>query len=427
MEKTLQQIYSWGRVKKIKANVYTSFLKNKINASSFIPFGNGRSYGDAALNETIVKTEAYKKVISFDKEKGIIHCESGILLSEILEKIVPNNWFLPVTPGTKFITLGGAVAADVHGKNHHNSGSFSRHIIFIKVLLPSGEIIECSRMKNTKLFKATCGGGGLTGVITEVCFSLKAIKGSYVDQQIIKTNTLKEAFETLITNSNSEYIVAWIDLLQKKSTPGIVILGKHSGYTKNTFTSKQKITVPAYFPSFLMNPISMKIYNWYYLKKQKRSKAVVSLNTFFYPLDNLKHWNRIYGKKGLVQYQFVIPKSQSFEAISEVIEKVKNSNYPSYLSVLKLLGPQNDNYLSFPKEGYTLSLDFKMKPGLYDFLKKLDVIVNQYNGRIYLAKDGRVSKEVFEKGYTQVATFRKLRERLNLKQMASLQSKRLGL
>lgn len=422
-------ITSWGNIKKIKARIYYILKQSLPKSGTYIPYGNGRSYGDTALSKTIIKTEAYNQILSFNTKDGIIHCQSGILLATILEEIIPKGWFLPVTPGTKMITLGGAVAGDVHGKNHHISGCFSEYINFIKLQLPSSEIVECSPTKNVELFRATCGGVGLTGVITEVCFNLKPIEGGFVKQEVIKTNTLKETFDTLEEHSNTTYVVAWLDLLHKKNEicKGIVFLGEHSNKKGGDFSSKQKITIPKGFPSFIMNPMSMKLYNWNYYRKFNKQTPLVNLDSFFYPLDALKNWNRVYGKKGMVQYQFVVPKVLGYEAISKIIELVTASKYPSYLSVLKLLGKANQNYLSFPMEGYTLSMDFKMKHGLDAFLKKIDPIVNQYGGRIYLVKDFRISKEAFEKGYPKLNKFRKFRKDNDLLRLQSLQSKRLGL
>lgn len=420
---------SWGNIKSITSRIYRVLLDQVPQDDSYIPYGNGRSYGDSALNKHIIKTTAHHQILSFDAQEGVIHCQAGIVLGTILEEIVPKGWFLPVTPGTKMITLGGAVAADVHGKNHHGSGCFSEHINFIKLQLPSAEIVECSPTKNAALFRATCGGVGLTGVITEVCFNLKLIQGGYINQEVIKTKTLQETFKKLEQHSKKTYIVAWLDLLHHhhEFCKGIVFLGTHAQKKGGDFSSKQTISIPKYFPSVLLNPISMNVYHWKYYRKFKEEASLVPLDTFFYPLDALKNWNNLYGKKGMVQYQFVVPKKSAYEAIFKIIANVTASTYPSYLSVLKPLGVANQNLLSFPMEGYTLSMDFKMKRGLYAFLETLDPIVNQYGGRIYLVKDARIPKAAFEKGYPKLNEFRKFRKDNGLLQLQSLQSKRLGL
>lgn len=423
-------ISSWGNVKKIKATIYPFFQPYTLPKSLFIPRGNGRSYGDSAMNTKVVLTKRNNRIISFNETTGIITCQSGILLKEILAIIVSKGWFLPVTPGTKYITLGGAIAADIHGKNHYKAGCISEWITALTLQTPNGKLIVCSKTKNLEFFEMTCGGIGLTGVITEATIQLKKIKSIAIQQQTIDCKSLKAIFDSMENHKNSEYLIAWINSFQKKQHlgKGLVFLGKHSNSSKKELlTPKKTISIPNYFPSFLLNSLSMKLYNFKYYLKHRKSDQEVSLDTFFYPLDALKNWNRIYGKKGLIQYQFVIPKENAFEAISLILHKVGQSKFPSFLSVLKLFGAKNNNPLSFPLEGYSLAMDFKMKDGLSNFLNELDKIVETYKGRIYLVKDSRMSKETFEKGYPKVKEFKKFRTDNNLNNLQSLQSDRLGL
>lgn len=430
--KHMVNLRAWGNYQKIKSHLH--FIKSQILPSSlknkeYIPYGNGRSYGDCALYENSLQTIKLNTMISFDSEKGILQCESGMLLSEILTKIIPKKWFLPVTPGTKYITIGGAIAADVHGKNHHKNGCFSDHIISLKLGLPNGEIRICSKTENYELFKATCGGMGLTGVIFEATLQLIPIESSWIDQQTIQTKNLKGTFDAFEKYRDTTYNVAWIDTLTKNAEmgKGLLFVGEHAKDNNFTFSFRQKISIPKWFPSFLLNPFSIRIYNKYYYRKFTKNVEKIPLNTFFYPLDAIGNWNRIYGSKGFLQYQMVIPKAKGYDGLIEILQMVNQSKHTSYLTVLKLLGEGNKNYLSFPIEGYTITMDFKVRKGLLDFLDQLDEIVIKYGGRGYLAKDARMSKTFFEAGYPELGNFKTIRKQYNLEQLQSIQSKRLGL
>lgn len=423
---------SWGNYQKIKSRLHFISSKNipiSLKGKDYIVFANGRSYGDCALNDNTLLTNKLNSILSFDIQNGIIQCQSGVLLADIIKKIVPKKWFLPVTPGTKYITIGGAVAADVHGKNHHMAGCFSNFVISLQLALPDGFILTCSKIENPALFRATCGGMGLTGIIVAVTFQLIPIKSTLIEQKTIATTNLKDTFEIFEEHKGATYLVTWIDGLSKKKNlgKGLSFVGEHAKDDYLDITFPEKINIPKLFPSFILNPISIKIYNLYYYKKQKNKSGKVALNEFFYPLDSISNWNRIYGKKGFVQYQVVIPKVNGYQGILRVLQEVEKSQHVSYLIILKLLGKGNDNLLSFPLEGYTIAMDFKVKKGLWSFLDSLDSVVSEYNGRAYLAKDGRMSKMFFEKGYPELDSFKKVRKQYNLERLQSLQSKRLGL
>ncbi len=423
---------SWGNYFRIKAVSYwlTSLkIPDALTKIAYIPYGNGRSYGDCALNSTILHTTKFNQIISFDNKLGIIQCQAGILLADILEEIIPHKWFLPVTPGTKFITLGGAVAADVHGKNHHKEGCFSTYILNLELLLPSGEILQCSPQKNAALFRATCGGMGLTGVIISVTFKLKAIQSTLISQKTVLSNNLEATFAAFEKHSAATYTVAWIDGLTSKKQLGksVLFIGEHDSQGNFNYSSKQSLNIPRYFPTFVLNPLSIKLYNFFYFKRQNKGIQKVPLNTFFYPLDAIKNWNRIYGKKGFIQYQVIIPKVNAYDGIYELLYKIQQSNHTPYLIVLKLMGKENDNYLSFPLEGYTIAIDFKMDKNLFSFLNQLDQITLSHNGRAYLAKDARMSQPFFEKGYSRLKLFKDIRTLHHLENLQSLQSKRLGI
>jgi FAD/FMN-containing dehydrogenase len=398
------------------------------NTDEFIPYGNGRSYGDSALNENILYTKTYNYFLDFDEQNGILTCQAGVTLGEILEAFVKRGWFLKVTPGTKLITIGGAIASDVHGKNHHTQGCFSECVEEFSIMLASGEIKSCRR--GDELFHATCGGMGLTGVILTAKISLKKINSAFINQTTIKTKNLKETFEAFENYKEMPYSVAWIDCLAKNEEIGkcLLMAGDFANDGNLEYKSKKKLSIPFNFPSFALNKFSVKAFNWLYYAKAKDgvSKQRVGIDTFFYPLDAIENWNRIYGSGGFTQYQFILPKEQSFEGLKEILTKISDSGKGSFLAVLKLYGKENENYLSFPLEGYSLALDFKIEAGLFELLNTLDEVVVKYGGRIYLTKDVRVSKETFESGYPQCDKFREFRREHKMdRKFSSLQSKRV--
>ena len=428
---------SWGMYPKIKNTIFkfssTKTLRDILKKKkTFIPFGNGRSYGDSALNQNIIHTKGYDYFLNFDEETGLLHVQSGVLLAEILESYVPKGWFLKVTPGTKLITVGGAIASDIHGKNHHVEGCFSESVKEFEIILPSGEQVLCSKDTKPELFKATCGGMGLTGVIVNVKIYLKKINSQYIDQITIKTKNLEETFKAFEEYKDKPYSVAWIDCLAKANNRGkcLLMVGDFRNDGDLKYKKKSQVTIPFMFPSFALNNWSVRIFNWLYYGKVKEriSKQKVDIDTFFYPLDSIEKWNRIYGKNGFTQYQFILPKEHSYEGLKEILDMISKSGKGSFLAVLKLYGKENSNWLSFPIEGYSLALDFKIDKGLFILLEQLDEVVVRYNGRIYLTKDVRVNKETFEKGYPEIETFRAFRKENKMdEKFQSLQSRRVGI
>jgi len=426
---------SWGMYPKIKNRKFIFQTTNELKTilkvgDSFIPFGNGRSYGDSALAQNIIYTKPYNYFLDFDATNGILHCQAGAMLSEIIKVFVPRGWFLKVTPGTKYITVGGAIASDVHGKNHHVEGCFSECVEQMRVMLPNGEIQTCK--KGDELFLATCGGMGLTGVILDAKISLKKINSQYINQTTIKTKNLEETFEAFEKYSSMPYSVAWIDCLAKGKDIGkcLLMVGEFADDGEVDYKPKKRLNIPFNFPSFALNSLSVKAFNYLYYKRvpDGQSEQKVDIDTFFYPLDAINNWNRIYGKNGFTQYQFILPKEVSFDGLQEILNTISKSGKGSFLAVLKLYGKANANYLSFPMEGYSLALDFKIEKGVFELLDRLDKIVLKYNGRIYLTKDVRVSKETFEKGYPHIEKFRAFRKEHGMdKKFNSLQSKRVGI
>jgi len=428
---------SWGNYPKIKNKVLTCNqqvdLKNIINDYEYlIPCGNGRSYGDSALNEHIVDIKCRNYFLDFNEDTGLLHLQAGVLLAEILDIFVPQGWFLKVTPGTKLITVGGAIASDVHGKNHHIEGCFSQSVKEFRLMLADGSIITCSPNENTEFFNATCGGMGLTGIILDAKIYLKKINSKYIDQITVKTENLKDTFDTFEEYRKYNYSVAWIDCMAKGDKIGrcLLAVGEFSSDNILDYKPTNKINIPFFFPSFVLNALTVKIFNFLYYRKVKNriTRQKVDIDSFFYPLDAIKNWNKIYGKNGFTQYQFILPKDNSFTGMHEILDTIAKSGKGSFLAVLKLYGKANQNYLSFPMEGYSLALDFKIEPGLFNLLDKLDEIVLKYHGRIYLAKDARVSKSTFEHGYPYIAKFRAFRKKYALdKKFVSLQSQRTGI
>ena len=428
-------LFSWGMYPKIKNKPFRvdkkdSLKKYMLEDKEFIPFGNGRSYGDSALNTDIAYLKPSNNFLSFDEESGVLHIESGVLLSEILDAFVPRGWFLKVTPGTKLITVGGAIASDIHGKNHHVEGCFSQCVKEFNIMLSDGEVKSVS--DGDELFYATCGGMGLTGVILDAKIYLKKINSKFIKQTTIKTKNLKETFEAFEEYKTQPYSVAWIDCLADGENIGksLLMVGDFADDGELSFKSKRKLTIPFNFPSFALNKFSVKAFNYLYYKKAPDgvSHQKVDIDTFFYPLDAINNWNRIYGSGGFTQYQFILPKEKSYDGLSKILKKIALSGKGSFLAVLKLYGKENKNYLSFPIEGYSLALDFKLEKGLFELLDELDKIVIEYGGRIYLTKDVRVSKENFEVGYKDIDKFREFRKEHKMdKKLNSLQSKRVGI
>ncbi len=428
-------LFSWGMYPRIDTHVHpfrneTQTAETLKTFEGIIPYGNGRSYGDSALYHAVVDMRPHNYFLGFDEEHGLLHIQSGVLLSEILEAFVPRGWFLKVTPGTKLITVGGAIASDVHGKNHHVEGCFSSCVASMRLMRADGSIVECSRETTPELFRATCGGQGLTGVILDAQIYLKKIASQYIDQTTVKTANLAATFEAFEAYAHAPYSVAWIDCLAQGDALGrcLLMTGDFKNDGNLDYKRKKRLNIPFNFPSFALNRWSVKAFNWLYYNKVRQpvSRQSVDIDTFFYPLDAIDNWNRIYGKGGFTQYQFILPKEQSFDGLKEILETIAASGKGSFLAVLKLYGPSNDNYLSFPIEGYSLALDFKIEPGLFELLERLDAIVVRYGGRIYLTKDVRVSKETFEAGYEKIDAFRRFRKEQGMDQtFRSLQSERV--
>jgi len=429
----MKKVTSWGKYPQIDANVNTPSSSQELISNQQIGIGRGlgRSYGDSALAKNIISSEGLNHFISFDEKTGTLQCQAGITLDDILTTFVPKGWFLPVTPGTKLVTVGGAIASDVHGKNHHIDGSFTEHVLTLDIVI-GNKIITCSREHEPELFYATCGGMGLTGVITQATFKLKPITSAYINQKIIKAKNLDSILELFEQNKEATYSVAWIDCLSTGKNLGrsLLMLGEHANHERLSVHKKPSLNVPFDMPSAMLNKYSTQAFNTLYYNKQFENEVTntVHYDPYFYPLDSINNWNRVYGKNGFTQYQFAIPKENGNEGLTEILNVIAESKQGSFLSVLKVFGKGNKNLLSFPIEGYTLALDFKINEKLFNLLDKLDIIVRKYDGRLYLAKDVRMSEDMFKSSYPRWEEFRTLRKKYGADELYhSLQSKRIGL
>jgi len=416
---------SWGLNPPAKPKkVIKPFWSSEISFSNdqlttYLPYGLGRSYGDNCLNNgnTLIDTTHLSRFISFDGENGILKCEAGLSFAEILPVIVPKGWFFTVTPGTKYITVGGAIANDVHGKDHHLVGSFGNHLIKFELLRSNGEKYICSEEENTDLFKATIGGMGLTGLILWAEFKLKSIKNAYIDTEIIKFSNLNDFF-TLSENSakTHEYIVSWVDCISrgKNFGRGLFFRGNHSKIDAATIPkrkSSKKLSFPIMAPTFLLNKFTIKAVNAaiYRAQLKKISKSKKYYDEFFYPLDSINNWNRMYGKNGFFQYQCIVPKSDGGQTISKIIERISKSGMGSFLAVLKAMGSiPSQGLMSFPREGVTLALDFANRNRkTHNLFSELDNIVYEAGGALYPCKDARMPSWLFEFSFHNLQEFKK--------------------
>ena len=438
------EVSGWGRFPKTTAEIIepvdSASLKKIVLAQnksdSLICRGAGRSYGDSSLSSRMLSSRFLDSFLALDEKAQTIRCGAGVSLDAILKLCIPRGLFLKVVPGTRFVTVGGAIAADVHGKNHHQDGSFCDYVQNFSLMLASGEIVICSEEENSELFHATCAGMGLTGVIVDATIALEKLSSASIRQHSLVANNLKECFELLEANNGSKYSVAWLDCLSRGDKLGrsLLFLGEHDeeneSRAKLKYRSRGGPGIPFSTPAFLLNRFTMAIFNNSYFNLEKRSKqeSIVDYDSYFFPLDNIGNWNRLYGSKGFLQYQFVIPTDAAFEGISKVLSKVSAAGKGSFLSVLKKFGKQNKNLLSFPREGYTLTLDFKREEKIFPLLNELDEIVLNHGGRLYLAKDARMSEAMFKAGYPEWERFLQVKNRVDPSSMfSSLQSNRLGL
>tara|TARA_B110000914_G_scaffold225528_1_gene246522 strand:- start:844 stop:2157 length:1314 start_codon:yes stop_codon:yes gene_type:complete len=433
-----ENLSGWGNNINVNSKIYlpknnddiTNLYKKGIALNS-ITRGLGRSYGDSSLDNSIISLKNYEKYIKFDNELGTLECSSNYSLNEILKLIVKKGWFFNVTPGSKFITIGGAIASDVHGKNHHLDGSFCDYIFSFKIITSQGILYNCSKEENLELFQASCGGMGLTGIIVSAKIKLLKIKSKIINTEIIKTKNLEQTIKSFKKFNANKYIVAWIDALAKNEHMGrsVIFIGNHSDEGDLNFFEKIKFSIPKIFPGFLLNKYIIKAFNkFYYFIHKNNKKIKQSLNNFFYPLDSIGSWNNLYGKEGFIQIQILITEKNFEEVICKTLEFFQKKKQFSFLTTLKELGIGNENYLSFPSKGYTLTLDLKMNSNLKTIYEEFELLLAQYKTKVYLTKDSFMSKKYFEDTYKKLNKFKEIKNKYDpLNVIKSFQSRRLGL
>ncbi|WP_063685668.1 FAD-binding oxidoreductase [Bradyrhizobium stylosanthis] len=421
-------VSGWGRFPVVDSDVLRprSFeaVGEAVVAGS-VARGNGRAYGDAAIGavRTIGMT-GFDRVRSFDPATGRIRLEAGVLLADLIDTFGPRGFLPFVVPGTRFVSVGGAIAADVHGKNHHCEGGFGRHVESILLRTGQGDTIEISREQNSDAFFATVGGMGLTGVILEATMRLRPVETGWIRERVISASDLDAAMRALDVGDAATYSVAWIDCAARGQNLGrsLIYLGEHAGKGElaagaDAFPLGKKpgLSVPIDLPSMTLNRTSIRAFNELYYRMGARragTSHVVSLYPYFFPLDAIAAWNRIYGRRGFLQHQCVIPQDGARGVLGEILDRVARRGDASFLAVLKKLG-QGDGILSFPLPGYTLALDFPVKGDILSFLDEIDRLVVAAGGRLYLAKDARQSRATFEAGYPALSRFNAIRKALD--------------
>ena len=416
------QLTPWGNYP-LSKNQKTWSIPNRFSTlpenTPILPYGQGRSYGDVCQisNGTIVSTTNLNNFIEFDHTNGLITVESGITIGEILKIAIPKGWFIPVSPGTKFVSIGGAIGNDVHGKNHHRAGTFGCHVTKLELLRSNGERLLCSPKQNAELFNATIGGLGLTGLITWAQIQLKKINNPYIDTETIRIKNLTELLELAReSDATHEYTVAWVDTTASGASigRGLFMRGNHAPTTAKPVDDvyhKPIATMPIFMPnSFISTPL-IKAFNWAYYRKQLQHTASAQqhYDPFFYPLDILQNWNRLYGKRGFQSFQCVVPHEQGQETITQLLKTIQESGLASPLTVVKIFGNvASPGLLSFPKPGINLLLDFpNVDPRLNALLKKLDEITATAGGRVNPSKDAHMSADYFQKFYPNWQEFEK--------------------
>jgi len=380
-----------------------------------LAYGLGRSYGDSCLNDGgyLIDTSALDRILAFDAETGRMRCSAGVPLSTILELAIPRGWFLPVTPGTKYVTIAGAVANDVHGKNHQCAGTIGCHVTGFELLRSDGSRLLCSPRDNPSWFAATIGGLGLTGILLWVELQLKRIHSSRITVETLPFRGLDEFLDITGQSERAgfEYTVAWIDCLSGSQTRGIFYRGNHAedGALQAGKTRASGPRVPFVFPEFVLGRVTVKAFNtlYYHVKAHARSTATVAYDPFFYPLDGLRDWNLIYGSRGLVQYQCVVPEAEA-AAFQTILDAISASGQGSFLGVIKKFGSiPSPGMLSFPRPGLTLALDFPARgAATQQLLNRLDEVVRAAGGALYPAKDSRMSPATFEASFPRLDEFR---------------------
>jgi len=435
----------WGRFPRHECRLTAPRDENElckhIADGQLIARGNGRSYGDSAFNSrNTVHMRHFNRMLAFEAETGRLTVEAGVLLGDINAAFLPRGWFPPVTPGTKFVTIGGMIAADVHGKNHHKHGSFGAFVDWIDVMQADGSVVRASPEKEQDLFYWTIGGMGLTGVILRAAFRMTPVETGWIKQTLIPAPDLEAAMAAFEAAQGVTYSVAWIDCLSGGAALGrsLVMLGEHAkrselpqDKTSDPYAvpPKRMLSVPVDVPSIALNRYTVRTFNALFYRKglSGAGESLVDCDAYFYPLDAILGWNRIYGRKGFVQFQCALPLQTSSEGLKALLGAISKSGQGSFLAVLKRFGTQESRF-SFPMEGYTLALDFPVTQRTLTLLDELDRITIKHGGRFYLAKDSRMRQETLREADPRVAEFCAMRSKYGREErFVSAQSKRLTL
>ncbi len=433
---------SWATVDRPRSDLEVTDEFAEHNGS-LIARGLGRSYGDAAqcAGGTVVSNRGLWHMSSIDPRSGLVEVGAGVSLDELLAVSIPAGWFVPVTPGTRQVTIGGAIAADIHGKNHHVDGSFMSHVTTMTLITPLGTI-EVTPQNDPDLFWATAGGMGLTGIVTKATLKMVPIETSYVTVDTERFNDLDGIMNAMISGDDAyRFSVAWVDCMTTGPRMGRGVLTRGDHAPRSALSGKNEgrslvpppstmLTVPFTPPSGLLNRLSIKAFNeaWYRKAPKRRDNEIQSLGTFFHPLDGVAWWNRLHGHRGFLQYQFVVDDAHG-DIVRKAIEVLSGASVPSFLAVLKRFGPGNPGPLSFPMKGWTLALDIPIGPRqLAGVLDQLDVMVAEAGGRIYLAKDSRLSPELLRAMYPHLDKLEAIRRKIDPENLlASDLSRRLAI
>lgn len=434
MAMNAEQMAGWGRLPLVSAPQARPTTTAELAAAwaisgRRISRGLGRAYGDAALPATegfALSALGMSRMISFDETSGLLVAEAGVSLAEIIDVFLPRGWFLPVVPGTKFVTIGGAVAADIHGKNHHVDGTFGAHVAWLDLLLPTGGSLRCSEGQEAAVFRATIGGMGLTGHIERVAIRLRLVPSAWCKVRTVRGRDLAHTLELLATNDGSyRHTVAWMDCVAvgDRLGRGVVMLGNEAtpaelppknASTPHRLPSRPKLAVPFDFPECALGPFTVGAFNACYYGLAKDAEQLVDFEKFFFPLDTIRDWNRIYGRRGFAQFQAYFPDATAEAGLRACLDAISRSQQASFLAVLKRSGPANDFPLSFLDLGYTLALDL---PGpaktLAPLMAELDGILAAYRGKVYFAKDAFVTPSLIPAMYPRLDEFRRVQSALD--------------
>lgn len=447
-----EDLCGWGRYPRVKAlSIYPNSLEevreslgeSVTQESHLLAYGHGRSYGDSGLpgeDTRVIHTRQLNRVLHFDESTGWVRCEAGMSIYELIQTFLPKGYFPPVVPGTQFVTVGGAVCNDIHGKNHHHDGTFADHVRRVEILTAAGEVVICDAAQNEELFWATVGGLGLTGLILSLELKLISVNGPGIYMESIKVRDLDHFFEVSAESGDFTHTVSWIDCVAKGPSMGrgIFMRGRHTDETPQpralgriAQVVSPLLTVPVSMPNFLLNPLTIKAFNTlYYGKHPARDLSqTVSYEPFFFPLDFVRGWNKIYGRRGFLQYQMVVPKTADHKAVKEILHEITKTGMGSFLAVIKEFGDKQHRGLSFPAPGVTLALDFpNYGTDLLSLFHRLDRIVMKAGGRVYLGKDARLPQDHFQEMYPEWIQWKATRDHWDPKGMfRSSLGDRLGL